>query len=112
MSAREYYKNNIDKNKKEKSVSEKNELFMAGIRIALTIASIIIAKYFFDSEQYLNMAITIAISIIIFVLTAIAHGKVKQKIKKYKIAIDLNQKGLDRLDDKWRGFSDKGEEFI
>ncbi|WP_350342663.1 DNA mismatch repair protein [Proteinivorax tanatarense] len=50
--------------------------------------------------------------VILFIVFIVVHGKVKEKEKYLSMLAQLNKQGIERLEGKWREFSDQGDEYI
>lgn len=110
--AHEVYNKKIKEYTSEKESLQKKSSVISAIRLAL-FAIIIAGGYFFYSrEDYLKLGISIALGAVLFVVIAIYHGIQKNKIKRIKLFIKVNEDALKRLSNEWKSFEDKGEEFV
>lgn len=110
--ANEYYLSKIDEynNKKEKLQSKISVIAL--VRLFLVASVIYLCYTFYNQNKMALCAIAMLIGFAIFVVIAIYHGKEKRKIEKINILINLNEKGIKRINGEWKSFEDKGIEFV
>ena len=110
--AEKYYKEKIKNSLEIKKQLQKKCSVIAIVRLLLVAFIGGISYIFYSKQNYLEVFISLALGFIVFVIIAIYHGKIKNKIDRLDILIDLNEKGLMRINYEWKKFEDKGDEYI
>lgn len=112
MKAEKFYKENIEK-AKEDIQSLNNKAAQIG---ALRLAIVLVVGYFMYSA-YSKSNVTIAIisgviGIVVFTAVAILHNGLIRKREKREVFLEINEKGIKRLNGEYREFEDKGIDLI
>lgn len=111
-SAEKFYKEN-----KEKNISDSNKLknkldFVGWSRLAIVLAAIAICYIFYKNKNIKFSAICGVVSFIIFIAVAIYHNNILINKKRCDLLIDINDKGLKRINGEFKTFKDNGEEYL
>lgn len=111
-SAEKFYKEN-----KEKNISDSNKLknkldFVGWSRLAIVLAAIAICYIFYKNKNIKFSAICGVVSFIIFIAVAIYHNHILINKKRCDLLIDINDKGLKRINGQFKTFKDNGKEYL
>ncbi|NLK94379.1 MAG: DNA mismatch repair protein MutS [Clostridiales bacterium] len=110
--AEKFYKENIEESNKK--IEELNRIIakIGWSRLIILLLGLFISWKLYSSSGVYNAIIAIIITIVVFIIVANIHGK-KMKIKEnLEITVEVNEKGLKRLNGKYREFEDKGEDLV
>lgn len=110
--AKAYYEENIRKSNEELSKLEGVTSALSILRLVIVILAIGTTYYLYKNRLFEYIFIGVILYIGIFIVVAYFHNRRLQEKMKYEIVIDVNQKGIKRIDGTWREFKDKGEEFL
>ena len=110
--AENFYKKNIEEaNKKIKELDSKINT-IGWLRLVILLAGLFISYSMYKNSSIYSAIIALISTIVFFALVANYHGK-KIKIKdRLEITIEVNEKGIKRLNGEYREFEDKGEDLI
>lgn len=112
INPQKYYEEKInDMNEKLKVVEKKSSMLSYG-RLIIAIAIIALAYYFYTTNNIKIGGIVLGILVVIFIAVAIVHNNIINKKKKMLAILEYNQRGIKRINGKWKEFQDCGEEFI
>ena len=107
-----FYKKEIEnKNKEIKSLNDTINIISI-IRLAVVILTIVAAYYFYKKENIIFLTASISIGLLAFIIIAIIHNKKIIKRNEYKIYIEINNRGINRINGTFKEQEDKGEEFL
>lgn len=82
------------------------------VRLIVFIMGVVLTFLLIEKGLIKDYYFLIIIVILIFMYFASRHNSIINELSAIKCKIDINQKYLDRMDDKWVRFADGGEEFI
>jgi len=85
--------------------------FYSALRLITVIAGLGFAIFFYTDNDYDLMAVVLIAATMMFTILAHYHSKVIQKRKYAAILCEINEKALKRVENQWKDFADKGEEF-
>ncbi|MGL4570062.1 MAG: MutS-related protein [Clostridium sp.] len=112
IKALEYYKNNIEKSKKEISDMESNISKIGWSRL-LVVIIMLASGYFLYKEDNLILLIAAEVLLIaIFIGVAIYHNKLITKREKLERFLEINEKGVMRITGEFKNIEDNGKEYI
>lgn len=112
ISAAEFYKNSIEKNKKESNALSIKVNIVGWSRLVVVILGAII-DYFLYKHNYMNLIIILTIIfIIIFIILIFYHNNIFESKKKFDLLVDINEKGIKRLKGQFKEFYDNGVEYL
>lgn len=107
-----YYKNNtVEINDKLKKIEKQLEVFSI-IRFAIVIIALLSMYYFYKQNNIESFGFIFLVALIIFLVVAFFHNEKINFKKKLLIMLNYYENGIKRLDNRWKEFSDIGEEFI
>lgn len=107
-----YYNDNIKSVKEKLAKLEKNLLVFSTLRFMIVILCIGMMYYFYKQNSMEAVGGSFLISLILFIIVAFFHNERINSKKRLLVILEYNEKGLKRLDNTWKEFSDIGEEFI
>ncbi len=82
------------------------------IRLLTVLFTITAVIYGVKTKTPVITQSALAIGISFFLFLIIYHEKVISRISRLQKSMDINQKGISRLENKWNSFTDTGEEFV
>ena len=107
-----YYKNNtVEINDKLKKIEKQLEIFSI-IRFAIAIIALLSMYYFYKQNNIESFGFIFLVALIIFLVVAFFHNEKINFKNKLLIMLNYYENGIKRLDNRWKEFSDIGEEFI
>lgn len=107
-----FYADNIATAKEE--ISQLNNLIakIGWSRLIILVIGLIVTWFSYNNYGvYSGFGILIC-TIIIFLVVASIHGKKINQKDRLEIRVEINEKGIKRLNGKYREFEDKGEDLI
>lgn len=107
-----YYNDNIKSVKEKLAKLEKTLLVFSTLRFIIVILCIGMMYYFYKQNSIEAIGGSFLISLILFIIVAFFHNERINCKKRLLVILEYNEKGLKRLDNTWKEFSDIGEEFI
>ena len=110
--ARLYYEENINESNKELEGLRGITSILSVIRLVIVILVIGTTYFLYKNKMVEYISIELAIYIGLFIAVAYFHNKKLAEKIKHQIIVDINKKGIKRMDGTWREFIDKGEEFL
>ena len=110
--AENFYKENIEKAKEKIQVLEKSIGTIGWIRLIILLIGLFASWYVYKNVgMYFSIA-TFATTLIVFLITVSIHGKKINEKERLEIIIEVNDKGLKRLNGGYKEFEDKGEDLL
>ncbi len=82
------------------------------IRLAIVILTVGLAYYFYKQEDIVLLITSVIIGFLIFIIVAIFHNRKIKRKKECELYININKKGIDRINGNFKEQEDKGEEFL
>lgn len=82
------------------------------IRLAIVILTVGLAYYFYKHEDIVLLITSVIIGFLIFIIVAIFHNRKIKRKKECELYININKKGIDRINGNFKEQEDKGEEFL
>lgn len=106
------YERRKNKYRKLSKKTEKgsNKIVLLRMTTALIIFSILFFLYRVGNDIILWSVLVFLLGIFIYLIKM--HNDLKNRLQDFKNLEEINKKALERLEGKWVGFKDKGEEFI
>ena len=112
INPQKYYEEKInDMNEKLKVVEKKSSMLSYG-RLIIAIAIIALAYYFYTTNNIKIGGIVLGILVVIFIAVAIVHNNIINKKKKMLAILEYNQRGIKRINGKWKEFQDCGKNLL
>lgn len=111
-SAEEFYKHSIEKSKKESnSLGTKVNIVGWGRLVVVILGAII--DYFLYKQNSMNLIIILTIIFItVFLALVFYHNNIFENKKRFDLLIDINEKGIKRLNGQFKSFEDNGMEYL
>lgn len=107
-----FYQEEIsNRNKDIKSLNNIINVISA-IRLGIVILTAAFTYYFYKQENILLLILSAVIGFLIFIVVAVFHNRKINKRKELEIYIDINNRGIDRINGSFKEQQDKGEEFL
>jgi hypothetical protein len=108
----EFYKENINKSKKE--IGNLNKLIsqIGWGRLIILIGGLILSYKLYKEADLFNGIGALVSTVLLFFIVALIHGRIIGKREKLEIVVEFNEKGLKRLNGEYREFEDKGNELL
>ncbi|MDR3593355.1 MutS-related protein [Clostridium sp.] len=111
-SAAEFYKNSIEKNKKESKALSTKVNIVGWSRLIVVILGAII-DYFLYKQNAISLIIILTIIFIAVFLTLVFyHNNIFENKKRFDLLIEINEKGIKRLSGLFKEFEDNGIEYL
>ena len=110
--AEKFYKHNINKAEKEIESLNKNISLIGWFRLIIIILGLFLAYKFYNIDNFIYVLLTLLLTLFVFSMVAIFHGNKINKRDKLKTFIEINEKGIKRLNGEYRQFEDKGKDLI
>ena len=102
------------KTKYSKLLNKKNKAsnIMSRIRMVEFLTGFIFFGVLLYRDLYAYSFIAIGITLVVFIILVVKHEDIKRDITQYSNLYDINNKSIERLEDRWIDFADNGEEYI
>lgn len=110
--AQEYYEKNINESNKRLEGLNKITTVLSIIRLAIVILAIVTTYIFYKGMLIEYIVIELGVYIGIFIVVAYFHNNKLEEKRKNDIIVEVNEKGIKRIDGTWKEFNDRGEEFL
>lgn len=107
-----YYNTQIDKQNRKLNSLNKIILQLSILRLGIFISGTLLAYYFYKNEKILAITASLVIAIILFLFVAYIHNERINEKNEVLIYLEINKKGLSRIDGSFKELEDKGEEFL
>ena len=98
----------------DKLLKKQNEAigFIGLLRLIVFVSGIGFTIFFFMKNSYYLSTCILITTIITFISLAIKHNKIKHNKIRCSILCKINEDSLKRLDNNWKEFPDRGDDFI
>lgn len=110
--ARKIYEENILIHEKKSDFLNKKSNLVGWSRLGILILVIVIDYIFYKKNDYSNIAISSILGIFIFVILVIYHNNILDSKRKEDILLEVNKKGIKRIEGRFKEFEDDGKEFL
>lgn len=97
---------------KKESKYKKMYDFISTLRLVTIILALALTYIFIKVERSPYISYGMISSYALFIFLIIKHANISSKLKRAKCMIAINQKYVDRMNNKWVDFSDSGEENL
>jgi hypothetical protein len=111
-SAEEFYRNSIEKNKKESSKLSIKLNIVGWSRLTVVLLGAVIDYFLYKQNAISLIIILTMIFIAIFIALVFYHNNIFENKKKFDLLIYINEKGIKRLNGQFKEFDDNGEEYL
>lgn len=110
--ANKYYSNVLKENSEKRELLLKKINIISVIRLVIVIFMMLIDYLLYKENNYGLIMLTTIIFISIFIITAFNHSNKIREKKITEILIDINQKGIDRINGEFKKFKDDGAQYL
>jgi hypothetical protein len=95
---------------RESSVTQlqRKHLWLGNVRIAVFAAIVVLAWF---SRTHLPLFYLLIVAIILFIALVVIHRRVVRAMNAAKRATEIYRRGIARMEDRWAGAGDTGDEF-
>ncbi|HEY7402823.1 MAG TPA: mismatch repair protein [Candidatus Angelobacter sp.] len=107
-SAAREYQNRLQQREATASQLQRKHLWLGNARIAVFIAIVVLAWFSRTGSPLFFLLIA---AIILFIALVVIHRRVVRDMNAAKRAAEVYRRGLARMEDRWAGFGDTGDEF-
>lgn len=107
-----YYKNNIEKINEQLKSLEKKLIAFSIIRFIIVILGLIAMYYYYKQDSIEGLGFSFLCTLFVFLIIVFFHSERINLKKRLLTMLEYYEKGIKRLDNTWKEFSDIGEEFI
>lgn len=107
-----YYKNNIEKINEQLKSLEKKLIAFSIIRFIIVIIGLILMYYYYKQDSIEGLGFSFLCTLFVFLIIVFFHNERINLKKRLLTMLEYYEKGIKRLDNTWKEFSDIGEEFI
>lgn len=107
-----YYKNNIEKINEQLKSLEKKLIAFSIIRFIIVIVGLIAMYYYYKQDSIEGLGVSFLCALFVFLIIVFFHSERINLKKRLLTMLEYYEKGIKRLDNTWKEFSDIGEEFI
>ena len=110
--AMEFYQKSIDEYEKlVKNLDVKIKNFSL-LRLIIVLEAIGIGYYFYQKENIYLIFVTTILNLIAFMIIVYFHNININERNEFRIYIDINKRGMNRVKGDFKNIKDKGEEFL
>jgi len=110
--AESFYNDNIKNAKKNITTLTKSINMIGWIRLFIVLIGAFSTYKLYNYGGFIYAIITALAFVLIFLIVAIIHGNKINERDRQNCIIEINEKGLKRLDGRYREFEDKGKDLI
>lgn len=110
--ARIFYEEKITSHTKKSDLLNKKSNIIGWSKLTILILIIAMDYFFYKKNNYSDIFITSIIGLLVFLILVFYHNRILILKEKEDILIEINKKGIKRLEGKYREFEDEGKEFI
>jgi len=110
--ARNFYKKNALDHKKNSDLLDRKGSMIGWSRLILLLALMIIDYFLYKKNNYNMIIIVSMLGVLIFLILVIYHNNILERKKREEILLEINDKGIKRLNGKFNEFEDRGIEFV
>lgn len=107
-----YYKNNMEKINEQLESLEKKLIAFSIIRFIIVIVGLIAMYYYYKQDSIEGLGVSFLCALFVFLIIVFFHSERINLKKRLLTMLEYYEKGIKRLDNTWKEFSDIGEEFI
>lgn len=112
INALKYYKSNIEKSKNEISNMESNITKVGWSRLVIVIIMIVIGYFLYSKNSLIPLILSEVLLIAAFIIVATYHNKLINKKDKLERFLEINEKGVKRINGEFKSIEDDGSEYI
>lgn len=112
INALKYYKSNIEKSKNEISNMESNITKVGWSRLVIVIIMIVLGYFLYSKNSLIPLILSEVLLIAAFIIVATYHNKLINKKDKLERFLEINEKGVKRINGEFKSIEDDGSEYI
>lgn len=112
INALKYYKSNIEKSKNEISNMESNITKVGWSRLVIVIIMIALGYFLYNKNSLIPLILSEVLLIAAFIVVATYHNKLINKKEKVERFLEINEKGVKRINGEFKSIEDDGSEYI
>lgn len=112
INALKYYKNNIEKSKNEISNMESNISKVGWSRLVIVIIMIALGYFLYSKNNLIPLILLEVLLIASFIVVATYHNKLINKKERLERFLEINEKGVKRINGEFKSIEDDGSEYI
>ncbi|CUP35316.1 MAG: DNA mismatch repair protein MutS [Clostridium baratii] len=112
INALKYYKNNIEKSKSKISNMESNISKVGWSRLVIVIIMIALGYFLYSKNSLIPLILLEVLLIASFIVVATYHNKLINKKEKLERFLEINEKGVKRINGEFKSIEDDGSEYI
>lgn len=112
INALKYYKSNIEKSKNEISNMESNITKVGWSRLVIVIIMIALGYFLYSKNSLIPLILSEVLLIATFIVVATYHNKLINKKEKVERFLEINEKGVKRINGEFKSIEDDGSEYI
>ena len=110
--AKEFYKNNIEKAKKEIEIYNSKGAQLGVIRLLIVIVTCISLYVTYKYNNIFLCILSAVLGVALFSFLAVLHGRVIENRRRMEVLLEINDKGLKRVEGNFKDFKDRGQDLI
>lgn len=110
--AEKFYKENIEKAKKQIEDLNNKGSKIGAVRLAIVLVGAFLIYYAYRKSNTTYGVSSFVIGTIIFIVVAVIHNKIIKNREREEIFLEVNEKGIKRLNGEYREFEDKGLDLV
>lgn len=112
INALKYYKSNIEKSKNEISNMESNITKVGWSRLVIVIIMMALGYFLYSKNSLIPLILSEVLLIAAFIVVATYHNKLINKKEKVERFLEINEKGVKRINGGFKSIEDDGSEYI
>lgn len=112
INALKYYKSNIEKSKNEILNMESNITKVGWSRLVIVIIMIALGYFLYSKNSLIPLILSEVLLIAAFIVVATYHNKLINKKEKVERFLEINEKGVKRINGEFKSIEDDGSEYI
>lgn len=112
INALKYYKSNIEKSKNEISNMESNITKVGWSRLVIVIIMMALGYFLYSKNSLIPLILSEVLLIAAFIVVATYHNKLINKKEKVERFLEINEKGVKRINGEFKSIEDDGSEYI
>ncbi|MGL4108862.1 MutS-related protein [Clostridium sp. LP20] len=110
--AEKFYDDNIKKANEEINKLNQSIAQIGWARLLIVLVAGFAIYKVYKNSGTLNAGLTLFMGVTAFIIIATIHGKKINRREKLELILEVNNKGIKRLNGEYRSFVDKGEDLI
>ena len=110
--AEEFYKNSIEKNKGKSSNLNVKVNIIGWSRLIVALLAVLVDYFLYRNNKIGWLILLTLIFGVIFLFLILYHNNIFEQKKKHDLLIDINEKGVKRINGDFTSFKDNGAEYL